>query len=390
MRNTLVASVDIGSSFVKVVVAEKSADEDLPKVIGTGQSDSKGIRQGYVFNVDEASDAVKKALLQAEAQSNRRVKKVYISVSGIGVSSIQSVGSSLVSRGDLVVGEIDIKTALENAEKNIPNQYIQNRKVLHVVPLTYKIDGVSVLGKPFGMKGNRLEVKALFIAALDHHISELLSVFEKLDIEVLDVSAAPIAASHVSLTRAQKMAGCVLANIGAETVSVVVFENNLPLSLEIFPIGSTNITNDIALGLRIPLEEAEVIKRNQNVTERTSKRKLDDIISSRLTDIFELIEAHLKRIGRSGLLPAGIVVTGGGSRISHIEDIARATLRLPSRMAHIHHIVPVGKDLIDPAWSVAYGLCVLGFSTDDSNPNSITTTRSVVTKVVEWFKQFLP
>ena len=141
--------------------------------------------------------------------------------------------------------------------------------------------------------------------------------------------ASPLAGSLVMLSKAQKRAGCVLANIGAETVSIVVFENNTPVSLKVFPIGSSDITNDIALGLKIPLEEAEKIKRGGMSDAAYSKRKLDEIISSRLTDIFELIDAHLKKHNRDGLLPAGIIITGGGSSITSVQDLARAALRLP-------------------------------------------------------------
>ena len=209
--------------------------------------------------------------------------------------------------------------------------------------------------------------------------------------EVEDFVAAPLAASLVTLTKQQKMAGVVLANIGSETVSIVVFENNLPISLEIFPIGSNDITNDIALGLRVPLEEAEDIKRGAIVGGNFSRKKLDEIVEARLSDIFELIEAHLKKLGRSGLLPAGIVLTGGGSAIETVDDLAKAALRLPSRVASVSFGDNIRGQIKDASWSVAYGLCILGLNSGESeNVSGMKLVKQTKNSVVSFLRQFLP
>jgi len=204
--------------------------------------------------------------------------------------------------------------------------------------------------------------------------------------------ASPIAASLITLTKTQKIAGCVLANIGAETVSIAVFENNIPVSLEIFPIGSTDITNDIALGLKVPLEEAEQIKIGAITGSSYPRKKLEEIISARLSDIFELIEAHLKKIGRNGLLPAGIVITGGGSGLSNIEDLAKVALRLPSRIGTANLGLSEKQSYKDSTWAVAYGLCILGIHADEDLPIDTTDIAlgNAWKKVLQWFRQFLP
>ena len=240
------------------------------------------------------------------------------------------------------------------------------------------------------MKGARLEVRTLFISTLEQHLNDLIQSIEDAGVEVLDVMASPIAASFVTLTRAQKKAGCVLANIGAETVSIAVFENNIPISLQVFPIGSTDITNDIALGLKIHLEDAEDIKHGALTGVSYERKQLDDIIRARLSDIFELIEAHLKKLGRSALLPAGIVITGGGSGITSIEDIARAMLALPSRIAVPNVGGTTHGELDDPSWSVAYGLCVWGSSADQGESTGIQLAKKARSKVAAWLRQFLP
>jgi cell division protein FtsA len=212
----------------------------------------------------------------------------------------------------------------------------------------------------------------------------MVETIEELGIEVDDIIPSPIAAGKVALNKKQCSVGCVLANIGAETVSIAVFENDIPISLQVFPIGSTDITNDIALGLKIPLEEAEKVKvagHNSN----HPKKKLDEIIEARLYDIFELIEAHLKKINRNGLLPAGIVLTGGGAGVATIEDLAKAVLKLPSSIAR--PIVTNGNKhtVKDASWLVAYGLALYAFEKpkESESINAWETVRS-------WFKPFLP
>ena len=184
-------------------------------------------------------------------------------------------------------------------------------------------------------------------------------------------------------------AGCILANIGAETVSIVIFENNIPISLEVFPIGSVDITHDIALGLKVPLEEAELLKNGSESSVSVSKKKLEEIIDARLTDIFELIEGHLKKIGRSGLLPAGIIMTGGGSRSTGVEEISKLSLKLPAKKATVLFDGDTrGYDT--SIWAVSYGLCILGFTQGDEPSFGIRIARNTKNNILAWIKQFLP
>jgi cell division protein FtsA len=374
----------------------EASSSSFPKIIGTGMAESRGLRHGYITNVREVARSVRKALTEAERRAGVTVRKAFVSVGGIGLGSIVSTSSIMVTRADSEITALDIKRLHEQCEKDIPPSASLNRKILHVVPLQYKIDGRVVLGNPEGMKTNKLEVKMLYITCLEHHLNDLIQAVEEAGVDVQDVMAAPMAASLVTISKAQKIAGCVLANIGAETVTIAVFENNVPVSLEVFPIGSTDITNDIALGLKVPLEEAEQIKIGAITGNSYPRKKLEEIIEARLSDIFELIEAHLKKIGRSGLLPAGIVITGGGAGLGTIEDMARVALRLPSRVGSISFSfsdkLKDKQNFRDASWAVAYGLCIFGFHAEDDPPiNTIgTTIRRGSKKVGEWFKQFLP
>lgn len=389
MADRIITGIDVGTYQVKVVIVRqprKGEHKTLPKIIGTGFSESRGLRHGYIINEGDVVRSVRNAVSQAESAAGVEVKHAYLSVGGVGLDEIHSHGEVITSRADSEISHIDTDKALEDSEERIEDKIV-NRKILHAIPLAYSIDGVPVYGRPYGMKGTKLEVESLFITCFEQHLNDLVEAIESTGIAVDDVMASPLAGSLVMLTKAQKRAGCVLANIGAETVSIVVFENGTPISLKVFPIGSTDITNDIALGLKIPLEEAEKIKRGTVAHANYSKRRLDEIVSARLSDIFELIDAHLKKIKRDGLLPAGIIITGGGSGITTIQDLAKASLRLPSRIATLD---PGQNGKVkDASWAVAYGLCIWGASGAEED-GGIKLAKRTGNSLLNWFKQFLP
>lgn len=391
-RNTTVG-IDIGTHQIKVVVAEvvKENNRQTTRIIGTGLAESKGLRHGYIVNNTDVVDSIKTAVKLAEKASGIKIRRAFVSVGGIGLSAVTGTASIVISRADLQITELDIEKLASICEEGLSVNLIQNHRILHAIPIQYKIDGKVVLAKsPLDMTGTKLEVKILFVTYLEPHLNSLMEAVDEAEIDVIDWLASPIAASFVTLTKSQKMAGCVLADIGAETVSIVVFENNIPISLEIFPIGSTDITNDIALGLKISLEEAENIKIGSVGPGSFSKKKIDEIISARLYDIFELIGNHLKKIGRNELLPAGIFIIGGGSATTNIEDFAKTTLKLPSRVATITQ--PDSKNVTkDPIWTVAYGLCMLGSSKEEKiNVGLKNTINKASGKITGWIKQFLP
>ncbi len=390
MSERIITGIDVGTYQVKVVIVRvpKSHKKErvLPQIIGTGYAESRGLRNGYIINESDVIRSVRSAVAQAEKAAGVDVKRAYVAMGGIGIDEITSRGEVITTRADSEITNIDIEKAMQDSEERIL-EHIPNKKVLHAIPLSYHIDGQLVLGKPQGMRGTKLEVETLFITTFEQHLNDLVNAIESTGISVEDIMASPLAASFVMLTKAQKRAGCVLANIGAETVSIVVFENSTPISLKVFPIGSNDITNDIALGLKIPLEEAEKIKRGGMSSASYSKRKLDEIIAARLTDIFELIDAHLKSIKRDGLLPAGIIITGGGSGLATIQDLARAALRLPSRIATLD---PGQNGKIrDASWAVSYGLCMWGASGDEEE-NPIGIAKQTKHNILHWISQFLP
>lgn len=386
MAQKIAVGIDVGTYQIKVVVASQDSREQRAKIIGTGFAQSRGIRHGYVVNRHDIAKMLQTAIREAEKSSGVAIRRAYLSVGGVGLEEFRSRAELLVSRADSEVTDLDLKNIIEESERKISSRLI-NRKVIHAIPLAYRLDGERLMGSPVGMKGTKLELDALFLTALEQHLNDLIAAVEDVGVSVIDVMASPLAGSFVTLTKAQKIAGVVLANIGAETLSVAVFENDVPISVKVFPMGSTDITHDIALGLKISIEDAEQAKRGALVSSITSKKQLDTIIEHRLSNIFALIEAHLKRLGKNGLLPAGVVISGGGSGVTTVEDIARVVLKIPSKKAAL---MVEGKSKVkNSTWAVAFGLCIWGL-TNDIESSSFSTIKENAKGVFDWFKQFLP
>ena len=387
MARNIIAGIDVGTHTIRVVVSELVRGNGAPHIIGTGLAESKGLRHGYIVNERDAVESISAAIRTAQKSSGVTIKNAYLSIGGISLESLTSNGTTVISRADSEVTDLDIDKILKSSEDNLPN--IQNKKIIDTIPVTFKLDGKEVLGKPQGMKGTKLEVRTLFITCLEQHLNDLVHAVEEAGVDVIDYVAAPIAASLIALSKKQRVVGCVLVNIGAETVSLAVFDDDTPISLQVFPIGSTDITNDIALGLRIPLEEAERLKLG-SLSDNHSKKKLDEIIEARLSDIFDLVEAHLKKIGRNELLPAGVIITGGGAGIGTIEDLARAALKLPSKIAAPLLLTNQKGQVRDSSWFVAYGLCVYGFMDRRPSRGGSGGSSPLWNTVKGWLKELMP
>lgn len=380
----IATGIDVGTHATRVVIVEHSRGES-PRIIGTGVSETRGLRHGYIVNKMDAMRGISIAIAHAEKMAGVKIKNTLLSVGGISIESVISHGTAIISRASGEVTEMDLKKAGAEAEENLT--HLTNKRIIYRTPLRYKLDNKEVLGDPLGMIGTKLDVKTLFVTCLEQHLNDIVRTIEELGVEVDEVVPSPIAAGQVALNKKQRSVGCALVNIGAETVSIAVFENDMPISLQVFPIGSTDITNDIALGLKIPLQEAEKIKVG-GADGVYSKKKLEEIIEARLYDIFELVDAHLKKIGRSGLLPAGVILTGGGSGIATIEDLAKAVLRLPSSIAY-PAVVNAGKQLVkDSSWLVAYGLAVYALQRPDEGAGAGFS--DVIETLKNWVKPFLP
>jgi cell division protein FtsA len=386
MAKDIIIGLDVGTSTAKIVVAKSSGNE--LHVLAAGQKPASGLRRGYVVDPDLASEAIRGAVKEAERISNASVRHAYLSIGGIKLEVLRSKGMVIVSRADNEISENDVKRTIAQSENNLSR--IANRTIIHTLPFSYKIDGETVFGHPVGMKGEKLEVETLFVASSSQHLAGLVKSADLSGMAVDDIIAGPLASSSILLTKRQKEVGAVLVDIGAETTGMAVFEEGNLLSLEVLAFGSNHITNDIALGLQISLEEAEDLKLNY--VSDNQKKKITDIIEARLDDIFELIENHLKKIGRSGLLPAGVILTGGGANLANIEEFTKNYLKLPAKVGS--PVIPLkifDKQIHNPKWSTALGLCILGSGLIPiPGEGSGTDIKKTGHPLLRWLKSFLP
>ncbi|MFA6050753.1 MAG: cell division protein FtsA [Candidatus Paceibacterota bacterium] len=395
--HNIAVGIDIGSAVTKVIVAEsQSGEKTKPRVIGVGFSVTEGVRHGYIVDAEEAAKSIRLAIDQAQKSSGYRIEKAYFAIGGAGLQGI--TGSATLSFDkESTIGPSDIEQALEQAQAELRAEDIRNREVIHAIPLSYKIDGKVVYGKPIGMSAATFEIKAFFVTALAQHLSNLISAAKLARIEIEDIIAAPVAASIALLTKSQRVAGCGLLTFGAETVSLGVFENDVPISIEVYPLGSRDITNDIALGFKVSLDEAERIKVSRPESLPYPRKKIEEIVKARLEDVCDFAQSTLKRIGKAGLLPAGVFITGGGAQSNYIEELVKEKLKLPAKKVTKfdgESKVP----LAEGKWAIAYGLATIGCESGDENGINLTgrfvkgsgSLSRIIRVISRFFKKILP
>ncbi len=355
--------IDVGTSAVKTIILEKKKGDGLPSVIGTGISLSYGLRKGFIVNPSETASSIKESLKQAKTAAGVNLGNAFVTIGGGGLQGIRCKGSILVSRADHEITDGDLKRVLTQSEAQLnraSSTFLLNRNILHSFPIYYRVDGEQIIGNPAGMKGEKLEIETLFVTCQTQHFNNLIKSMEMAGVGIEDLSAAPWSMSHAILSQQEKEVGSLIINIGGDTSSIIVFEESAPISMEVFPIGSNHITYDIARGFQISLEEAEEMKLSYD-TEVSAKKKLTAIIEPRLNDIFELVQNHLVKINRAKLLPAGAILTGGGSNLSRITEIGKEALSLPVQVGQPRFIASAQNSkhsVLNPIWSVALGICL--------------------------------
>jgi cell division protein FtsA len=274
MAQKISVGIDIGSSTIKVMVVESVGTDPKakPRVIGIGYAEAEGIKNGYIINSEEASKSLRRAIYEAQKTSGYKIDKAYFSICSAGLEGM--INNTTVSLGtkETTVSGSDIEQAIEQCQNELKEEEIRNREILHAIPLGFKIDGKQIFGKPQGMVGLTLEVKVFFITALSQHLGNLLETAKLSNIEIEDIIASPVASSITLLSKSQQVAGCGLLTIGSETVSLGVFENGVPICIEVIPLGSRDITNDIALGFK-KLRESKNLAQRVYLTQDVKLKK---------------------------------------------------------------------------------------------------------------------
>jgi len=385
-KQKTITAIDVGSITTRVVVIGVSDDSLEPTLIGVGSSQTRGMRHGYVYNVEEVGRSIKRAILDfKKTNSGIDIRKAFFTVGGISLSSGISIGTAVISKADNEVTSLDIEKSIKESELHVD---MTNRKTLSSIVLGHRIDGKEVHGNPEGMLGVKLETKVILISTLSQHLDDLESSALLAGVDPIDFIPNIIAGAESVLSEKQKIVGVALVLIGGETVTVGVFENGNPIGVQTFDIGSNNITNDIALGLKISLEEAERVKIGGISTH--PKKKVDEIINARLEDICDIINAYLKKLKRSGLLPAGVVCIGGGANISGLESFVREALALPSRIGISDPTISQNTKLRDPSMLVVYGGALFGIKKRGGYEERKGKHSNIFENIKRFFDQFRP
>jgi cell division protein FtsA len=281
--------IDIGTQNIKIVITDIQSGTNEPRIIHAIESQSHGIRNGYIVDNAKALDSLLYIIKKTEREYKQKITKGRFVLGGIGLESYTLKTSFTIQKKNSTIDESAIQGILQKSEDLFLDKY-PNKKILHLIPIKYRVDDKDVLGTPTGMYGSILELKVIFITILEHHYESFINLIEKTGIQIQDIQALPLADAMGALSYRQKTQGCILVNIGSETTALSIFENGILTSLEMLSIGSNDITNDLALGLKIPLQEAERIKRNTK--HDYPKRAVDEIIHARIIDILELTGRH--------------------------------------------------------------------------------------------------
>jgi cell division protein FtsA len=382
----MIVGIDIGSGSLRALGCTYREDYRFPVVVATYKKALDGIDRGNITDEGEVTNAVIDAIATLEAESGHNTLHTLVSLGAYGLNSYHANGHAQVSRGDASVTELDIDNAIKDANKGVPDS--RNKAVVHTIPMKYKLDGADVPGTIIDVRGNKLEVKTLFVTYPLQCMNVLKKVLEKADVRVTDIVAGPIAESIPLLTKKQKIAGVALVNIGAGVTSLLVYEKNVPLLVSTIPVGGDDITKDIALGMKITLEEAENIKCGIASVPH-SKRRVEEILEARLEDICVKLNKELDRINRRELLPGGVIVCGSSSLVPRLEYIFRSELKLPIKIASNELVRLTNDTLRDTGWARCYGLTFLAPTEDEKEVWKEVLT-SIVSRVKKFVSQFLP
>lgn len=403
--NTLVG-IDIGTTKVAVTVGR--VDEGLINIIGFSRIPNSGMRKGVVSDVEDTVSALTSALEEAERVSGTPITSAYISIDGAHISSALSKGVVAISRSDGEITNSDVTRVMEAAQTvALP----PNREIIHVIPKYFTVDAQENVADPIGMSGVRLEVEAVVVGGSTGAIRNLVKCVQQAGIKMESLVFSPLAAAQVLLSKKQKELGVAIVDIGGGTTSIAVFENGDILHCAVLPIGAMSITNDIAIGLRTSLEVAEKVKTQygsaipENISEsetinlanfdpqdaqKVERKYVAEIIHARLMEIFSMIREELRKVGKDGMLPAGIIFTGGGSKLEDMITLAKEELRLPAQIGMPLFEMAGMIDKIDPSiYSTSTGLILYGLE-NNTTPNNGMNSNDILDKAKGFFKQFLP
>ncbi len=412
-KENIIVGLDVGTCYIRTVVAKINADHTKPQIIGISKVPSFGLRRGAVVDIEETVKNISQSIQEAERSSGLPIERVLVSLSGNHIIPKISKGVVAVSRADGEVSKEDVERAIKAASAiSVP----QNREILHTIPRNFSIDNQEGIKEPVGMNGVRLEVDALIIEGAVPFIKNLRKCIEEAGLDIEEMILAPLAASRAALSKRQKELGVLSLDLGGGTVGLTVFEEGEIVHSHVLPIGSSHITNDIAIGIRSNIDLAEKVKLEYGsaLASEISKKDIVDLsklepeergiipriemvsmIEARLCEILELVNNELKKVDRQGLLPAGAVLLGGGAKIPGLVDLAKRELKLPVQIGFPLETEGAIDEIDDPSFATAIGLILWNMdkrarSSRRGIPLPGIPIGSTIRTIKGWFQNFLP
>ena len=376
MKKRTITAIDVGTTKICTITANVEESGHI-RVIGVGITPSTGMHKGLVVNIKEASESIKASVRKAELASGYKVESAYIGVTGRHVTSINNHGMVSISNSDRLVRSDDLKRVLKSAQNiKVPAE----RKILHIIPRNVALDGQSGVKNPVGMHAQRLDVETHIITAAIASVQNIMRCVRSIGIDCEDLVLEPLASSEAVLSKEEKQAGVILADIGGGTTDVAVFRDGSIWHTAVLPVAGYQLTRDVALGLGLPFDVAEDMKRRyasvmpvyegKRQTPRemlqdghgVSYQDLCDIVRARIEEIIRLVMLELPSTEHEQLVPSGIVFTGGSSNLSGIDVLTRDMVKLPARVGSPSpsNLQGIPKVLQDPRYATAVGLVLWG------------------------------
>lgn len=412
MRDQIITGLDLGTSHVRIAVAQRDAENpNNLQIIGLTEIPTQGISKGMINSIEDTVSSITAALEKAEKVTGLSIGNIFAGVSGSHITAEAGRGVVAVSRVNGEIAEEDVARALEAAKSaGLP----PNKEILHIIPKSFIVDGQTSIKDPIGMTGIRLEVETMVIQGSNSQIKNLTKSVHRTGLNIEDLIYSALGTSEALLSNRQKELGAAVIDIGASNTNLTVFEGGELIHIAAIPLGSDHITADIAIGLRIDLDSAEKIKiesgcptsgdidkkeeinlADYGVEDDTSvsKKYLARIIEARVEEIFEKINEELRKIKREGMLPAGVILTGGGAKLAGIVEQAKKHLKLPARIGHVEKVGSVLDKIKDPAFSTVVGLTIWGSQMLDGNESKgfdLRAVKDIFKKLGKWLKSLKP
>ncbi len=404
-KSDYVVGLDIGTKKVAAVIGEITEDKKL-EVIGIGQAESRGLRKGVVVNLDSTSAAIKKAQEEAELMAGVEIDSAYVGISGAHIRSFNSRGVIAVSGKDRKISREDIRRVVEQSKAvSIP----PDRQIIHVIPQEFVVDDQDGIRDPLGMSGIKLEVNVHIVTSAITSVQNLRACVERAGIHIQEIVLNQIASSLATMTSDEKELGVGLVDIGAGTTEVAIFERGSLWYTSIIPLGGDNFTNDIAVGLRTPIPEAEKIKKKYGciaspITDDQesievpavgrgrkprvlSKQLLADIIQPRAEEIFRLVDNDIKRMGYEKSLNSGMLLTGGTALLDGLEEVAEEIFDLPVRRGDPTGVGGLIDRVSTPDFATVVGLLLYGYQQRQDKGQTKDRKKGIWTVIRDWFKE---